>query len=115
MKTKAKKSKIIGIIQARMGSERLPNKMSLNLDGFPIIEWVISRIKQSKLIDKFVLATSLSKENDYLIEISKNRMVFTFFVILSIAAILGIKILYLSFFEKRCFNNTLRIIEASFL
>lgn len=75
IKTKANKSKIIGIIQARMGSERLPNKMSLNLDGYPIIEWVISRIKQSKLIDKFVLATSLSKENDYLIEIAKKHQV----------------------------------------
>ena len=58
-----------------MGSTRLPNKMSLNLDGYPIIEWVISRIKQSKLIDKFVLATSLSKENDYLIEISKKYQI----------------------------------------
>lgn len=75
MKTKANKFKIIGIIQARMGSERLPNKMSLNLDGSPIIEWVISRIKQSKLIDKFVLATSLSKENDYLIKISKKYQI----------------------------------------
>ena len=66
---------IIGIIQARMGSTRLSNKMSMDLGGYPIIEWVISRSKKSKLINKLVLATSLLKENDYLINFSKKYMI----------------------------------------
>ena len=67
--------KVIGIIQARMGSTRLPKKMSLDLGGFPIIDWVITRSKRSKLIDKFILATSSSIENDYLIEVSNKHMI----------------------------------------
>ena len=58
-----------------MGSTRLPNKMSEELGGFSIIEWVISRCKQSKLINKLVLATSSSVENDYLIKISRENLV----------------------------------------
>lgn len=58
-----------------MGSTRLPNKMSLNLGGFPIIDWIITRSKRSKLIDKFILATSSSIENDYLIEVSNKHMI----------------------------------------
>jgi len=58
-----------------MGSTRLPNKMSLDLGGFPIIDWVITRSKRSKLIDKFILATSSSIENDYLIEVSNKHMI----------------------------------------
>ena len=36
-----KKTKVVGIIQARMGSTRLPEKMLLNLGNYPIIEWGI--------------------------------------------------------------------------
>jgi len=56
----------IGIIQARMGSTRLPNKMLLSLHGKPIIEWVINRVKKSKLLDDIVVAIPNSKENDIL-------------------------------------------------
>ena len=62
------KYKIIGIIQARMGSKRLPKKMSYYLGDYPIIDWVIQRSKKSKLIQKCVLATSTRTENDYLVE-----------------------------------------------
>jgi Spore coat polysaccharide biosynthesis protein F, CMP-KDO synthetase homolog len=72
---KNKKNKIVGIIQARMGSKRLPKKMSLELGGYPIIEWVINRVKKCKLIDKFILATSLLEENDYLINMSRKHMI----------------------------------------
>jgi len=61
-----------------MGSSRLPNKMSLDLAGFPIIDWVLTRTKQCKLIDKIVLATSKSKENNYLIEFANKHMVQSF-------------------------------------
>ena len=63
--------KIIGIIQARMGSSRFPQKMSAKLGGYPIIDWVIRRSKQSQLVHKLVLATSILAENDYLVEKAK--------------------------------------------
>jgi spore coat polysaccharide biosynthesis protein SpsF len=67
-----KKTKVVGVIQARMGSTRLPKKMLLNLGNYPIIEWVIRRAKLSKELDKIVLATSNLKKDDKLAEIAKN-------------------------------------------
>ena len=61
--------------------------------------------KKSFYYDDYSHTNNIKTQNNNSIEISKSRMAFTFFVILSIAAILGIKILYLSFFEKESFSN----------
>jgi len=65
---------IVAIIQARMGSTRLPNKMMLSLHGKPIIEWVVERVKKSKKIDNIILATSINRENDILEKYSKESL-----------------------------------------
>ena len=54
---------IYAIIQARMGSSRLPNKVLLNLKGHTVLEHVITRINQSKYIDNIFVATSNKPEN----------------------------------------------------
>jgi len=59
-------SKTVAIIQARLGSTRLPYKMMLSLHGKPIIEWVIRRVKNSKLLDDIVVAIPISEDNDVL-------------------------------------------------
>ena len=61
--------------------------------------------KKSFYYDDYSHENNIKTKNNNSIEISKSRMAFTFFVILSIATILGIKILYLSFFEKESFSN----------
>jgi len=61
--------------------------------------------KKSFYYDDYSHENNIKTKNNNSIEISKSRMAFTFFVILSIAAILGIKILSLSFFEKESFRN----------
>ncbi|TVZ55506.1 spore coat polysaccharide biosynthesis protein SpsF [Lutibacter sp. Hel_I_33_5] len=58
--------KTVGIIQARMGSSRLPNKMLLILHGYSIIEWVIKRSMKSSLLDDVIVAIPNSQENDVL-------------------------------------------------
>lgn len=58
--------KTLGIIQARMGSTRLPNKMLLILHGYSIIEWVIKRTMKSSLLDDLVVAIPDTSENDVL-------------------------------------------------
>jgi spore coat polysaccharide biosynthesis protein SpsF len=65
--------KIVAIVQARMGSKRLPMKMSMEIGGFPLIDWVLRRTKESKIITKIVLATSVREENNYLVD--RARMV----------------------------------------
>lgn len=59
-------TKIIGVIQARLGSTRLPYKMMLSLHGKPLIEWVVRRVQKSKLLDEVVVAIPISKDNDVL-------------------------------------------------
>lgn len=55
------------IIQARMGSERLPGKVMMDLCGKPVLWHVIERVKQSRLIEDIVVATS-DRETDDVIE-----------------------------------------------
>lgn len=59
---------ICAIVQARMGSQRFPGKMMEDLDGHPIIWYVFHRLSQCKRIDKIVLATGVSRDNDPLVE-----------------------------------------------
>lgn len=55
--------KIVGIIQARMGSTRLPGKIMKRVNGKSLLEYQIERIKQATLIDELVIATT-TKESD---------------------------------------------------
>lgn len=51
-------SKVLCIIQARMGSERLPGKVMKMLGDKPMIEHTLERAKRAKTVDEVVLATS---------------------------------------------------------
>jgi len=57
---------IVAIIQARMGSKRLPNKMMLFFQGYPVIEWVRFRVNQASLLDQVVFALPDSRKDDVL-------------------------------------------------
>ena len=59
---------VIAIVQARMGSTRLPGKVLKQIDGKPLIEILLSRLSHSKKIDKIILATSIKPENDPLVK-----------------------------------------------
>lgn len=59
--------RIGAIIQARMGSTRLPEKVMKNLEGKTVLEHVINRVQQSKLINEIIIATTLH-ERDSVIE-----------------------------------------------
>jgi glutamate-1-semialdehyde 2,1-aminomutase len=58
-----KKMKIIAIIQARMGSTRLPQKVMKQINGVPMIELLLSRLSHAKEIDQIVVATSVDPNN----------------------------------------------------
>ena len=58
--------RVTGIIQARLGSFRLPKKMLMDLNGSTLIEWVIRRAQKSKLIDSILVVIPNTKENDKL-------------------------------------------------
>jgi len=58
--------KIVAIVQARMGSTRLPGKVMKKIAGMPAIELLLKRLNHSELIDEICVATSHNVENDEL-------------------------------------------------
>lgn len=60
-------SKIVAIIQARMGSTRLQGKVMKDLCGKPVLSHDIERIKQANTIDEIVIATTLSEIDDIIV------------------------------------------------
>ena len=60
--------KIIAIVQARMGSTRLPNKVMKTMGGVPMIELLLSRLAKAKEINQIIVATSIDVRNQPLVE-----------------------------------------------
>ncbi len=60
------KKNIVAIIQARVGSTRLPGKVLKDVCGRPILWHMVNRLKFSKKIDGVILAIPDSAENDEL-------------------------------------------------
>jgi spore coat polysaccharide biosynthesis protein SpsF len=56
------------ILQARMSSMRLPGKVMMQVGNKPMIMRQIDRIKQSRLVDNIVVATSIDSSDDELVE-----------------------------------------------
>jgi spore coat polysaccharide biosynthesis protein SpsF len=67
--------KIIAIIQARMGSTRLPGKVMMKINGKPILEHVIERVLESKLISDLVVATTTLSLDDEIESYSKKNKI----------------------------------------
>ena len=63
---------IIAIVQARLGSTRLPRKILLDLEGKTVLERVIERVNSSKLIKEVVVATTIRKEDLEITELCSN-------------------------------------------
>src|SRR5690554_2661625 len=60
--------KVVAIVQARMGSTRLPNKVMKKIVGVPMIELLLKRLSKAKELDQIVIATSNSPNNQPLCE-----------------------------------------------
>lgn len=64
--------KVLCIVQARMGSERLPGKVIKPLMGKPMVLYTLDRLTKSKYIDELVLATSIDEKEQPLVDIVQN-------------------------------------------
>ena len=60
--------KIVAIVQARMGSSRLPGKVLKPINGIPVIELLLLRLSKSELVDQIVVATSNTDADIRLVE-----------------------------------------------
>ena len=61
---KMMKKKIDIIIQSRIGSKRLPNKVLKKIKNFNITECLIKRLENTKYISDIIFAIPDNKEND---------------------------------------------------
>jgi len=61
--------KIVALVQARMGSTRLPGKVLKSIVDKPMIELLLARLSQSSELDEIIVATSEEKQNDHLQEV----------------------------------------------
>jgi spore coat polysaccharide biosynthesis protein SpsF len=56
--------KVVAVVEARMGSTRLPQKTLMDIAGAPLLERVIERIRLSRTVNEIIVATSVSSGDD---------------------------------------------------
>lgn len=59
--------KITAIVQARMGSTRLPGKVLMNLGGKTVLARVVDRLRRATLVNEIVIATTDSAADDAIV------------------------------------------------
>ena len=67
--------KIVAIIQARMGSSRLPGKVLLPILDKTVLEHIVQRLLLVKQIDQVVVATSVEKADDKIAELCRLKSI----------------------------------------
>ena len=70
--------KVVAIIQARMGSTRLPGKVLKEIVGKPMLWHVINRVKNAKELDDIVIATTNLKEDTQILDLASEIGVKTY-------------------------------------
>lgn len=73
-----RKLKTVAIIQARMGSKRLPGKVVADIMGRPLLGHIIERIKISKILDEIIIATTDNIEDLPIIELASQYGIETY-------------------------------------
>ena len=63
------KFRTIAIIQARMKSSRLPDKVMLDIAGKPMLQRVIERTARAALVDQVVVATTSGMDEDLIAQL----------------------------------------------
>ncbi len=66
-----KTGRVIVVVQARMGSTRLPGKVMKLICNKPLIELMLERLSKSELIDEIVVATTNLNEDDVIFDWAK--------------------------------------------
>ena len=62
---------VVGIIQARMGSSRLPGKVLRPIEGYPLLGHVIDRCRASRHMDCLAIATTRQEQDDAIVEFAR--------------------------------------------
>jgi spore coat polysaccharide biosynthesis protein SpsF len=69
---------ITAIIQARLGSSRLPGKVLQEVNGRPLLSYMLERVAAAKRVGQVVVATTDRPQDDKIAEFCQKERVFVF-------------------------------------
>ena len=67
------RQRVVAVVQARMGSTRLPGKVLRDLAGRPVLDWVMDAASAATEVDEVVVATSTLAGDDAIAEWGDRR------------------------------------------
>jgi len=67
--------KIVATIEARINSSRLPGKTMMKIVGKPMLELMIERVKNSKMLEEIIIATAVNPENQPIEDLAKKMKI----------------------------------------
>jgi spore coat polysaccharide biosynthesis protein SpsF len=65
-------SKVVAIIQVRMGSTRLPGKVLRSIGGYTLLAHIVHRLRQVPALDAVAVATTENQKDDFIVEECKS-------------------------------------------
>jgi spore coat polysaccharide biosynthesis protein SpsF len=68
-------SKVVAIIQARLGSSRFPAKTLMRIYDKPMLEHIIERVRAARRLDGIVVATTVSADDDPIVALAERLQV----------------------------------------
>jgi spore coat polysaccharide biosynthesis protein SpsF len=63
--------KVLGVVQARVGSSRLPGKVLMDVAGAPLLVRMVQRVQAARSLDEVVVATSSLPEDGLIVELCR--------------------------------------------
>jgi|HubBroStandDraft_6_1064221.scaffolds.fasta_scaffold00065_26 spore coat polysaccharide biosynthesis protein SpsF len=78
MKRERKPPKVVAIVQARMGSTRLPGKVLADIQGHPMLWYVIRRTRAVETVDEVVVATTTEPADNAIVAFCREHEVSSF-------------------------------------
>jgi len=70
--------RIVGVIEARMGSSRCPGKVVEEVVGKPLLQLIIERMQCTRQIDDIVVATSVEQKDEIIKNVAEKAGVYCF-------------------------------------
>jgi spore coat polysaccharide biosynthesis protein SpsF len=70
-----KNTRVVAIIQARMGSSRLPGKVLRDIHGKPMLAWVVERTRKASSVSEVMVATTSDPSDDMVEQVCRQMSI----------------------------------------